>query len=107
VVEFFEECNYGTFMGQFLPGTYSEDSFDVIEFPENTARSLRIPPGYEVTLFDSCCLTTRSVPSLTVKGDQACLEGTPLNADTSSMRICGPATASEFCQLPVSSVNCQ
>lgn len=60
-------------------------------FPDNYVRSVRVPQGWEVTLFGGGSLEWRDDnPSVDLKADEPDLDTWNLQDDTSSIRICVP-----------------
>lgn len=77
-VSFFTDCSYGAAWRTLGVGSY------VVQSANNLISSMRVPPGYRVTLFDSSDLTGAS---LIKTGDDSCLVDDGWNDRVSSLRI--------------------
>jgi len=86
VVQLFQDCNFGGWSIGFA-GTGSVDAAAIVSAGgrDNDASSIKIAPGFKVTLFDGDRQTGTSV--VLTGGDTACFVGLNFNDVLSSLRI--------------------
>lgn len=81
-VSVYEHCNYGGWSEELTAGNHELQGSQ-----NNNISSLKIEPGYEVTLFDT---SGQGGPSVTLTEDSSCLVGLNFNDRTTSMTITAP-----------------
>jgi len=100
-VELFTECNYNGAVYRLLPGDYDSPRMAATGVPSNMIKSIRMPAGYEVTVFDTGLLNSYEVfgQDLTFTESIQCMDKIVLGGDQggeevdfndriSSLKIC-------------------
>jgi endo-1,3(4)-beta-glucanase len=100
IVQLYEHCNYGGWSANFGTGSFNPTGIAAAGGVNNQGSSLRIMPGYQVTLFDN---DNYSGASVVLTGDTACLVGVNFNDRLSSM-IISPISSSSSVSSSSSSV---
>lgn len=84
VATLYQHCSYTGWQVTLAPGDYTTAQLVALGAINNDASSLRIPPGYEATLYDGDNFTGTSI---TVTADSSCFVASSFNDRLSSLRL--------------------
>ena len=84
VATLYQHCNFGGWSIPLAPGDYTTADLVALGGRDNDASSLRVNPGFEVTLYDGANFTGAQ---LVITAETSCLVASSFNDRLSSLRV--------------------